>query len=89
MSETKQVDSLSAIAEAEAQRTRARAKPAIATVRVSPGPYLALAGVVTFCSALLLRADHDVWALILIASAWLLIPLFAFFDLPLVLDLAL
>jgi tetratricopeptide (TPR) repeat protein len=80
MRETEQVDSLSAIADAEAQRARARAKPAVATVRVSPGPYLALAGVLTFCSALLLRVDHDAWALVLIASACLLIPLFAYFD---------
>ena len=80
MNETKQVDSLSAIAEAEAQRARASAKPAIATVRVSPGPYLALASVLTFCSALLLRADHYGWALILIGTAWLVVPPFAFFD---------
>jgi tetratricopeptide (TPR) repeat protein len=80
MGETKQVDNLSAIAEAEAQRLSARAEPAIATVRVSPGPYLALASVLTFCSALLLRADHDVWALLLIGLAWLVVPPLAFFD---------
>ncbi|HSE32323.1 MAG TPA: hypothetical protein VLA93_12200 [Pyrinomonadaceae bacterium] len=80
MDETEQVDSLSAIAEAEAQRARARAKPAIVTVRVSPGPYFALASVFTFCSALLLRADHDAWALLLIVTAWMVVPLFAFLD---------
>lgn len=80
MNETEQADSLKAIAETQDQRARAGAKPAIATVRVSPGPYLALASVLTFCSALLLRTDHDAWALILIGLTWLVVPLFAFFD---------
>jgi tetratricopeptide (TPR) repeat protein len=79
MDETKQVESLSAIAEAEARRARTT-KPAIATVRVSPGPYLALGSVATFCSALLLRANHDGWALVLIISAWILLPLIALTD---------
>jgi len=80
MSETKQADSLNAIAEAEERRARERAKPAVATVRVSPGPYLALASVLTFCSALLLRSDRDAWALLLIGVTWLSVPLLAFFD---------
>lgn len=80
MSETKQADSLNAIAEAEEQRARERARPTVATVRVSPGPYLALASVLTFCSALLLRSDRDAWALLLIGLTWLLVPLLAFFD---------
>src|SRR6476660_3005325 len=80
MSETKQADSLNAIAEAEERRARERAKPAVATVRVSPGPYLALASVLTFCSALLLRSDRDAWALLLIGLTWLSVPLLAFFD---------
>jgi tetratricopeptide (TPR) repeat protein len=80
MSETNQADNLNAIAEAEEQRARERAKAAVATVRVSPGPYLALASVLTFCSALLLRADRDAWALLLIVLTWLSVPLLAFFD---------
>ena len=80
MSETKQADSLNAIAEAEERRARERAKPAVATVRVSPGPYLAIASVLTFCSALLLRSDRDAWALLLIGLTWLSVPLLAFFD---------
>ena len=80
MSETKQADSLNAIAEAGEQRARERTKPAVATVRVSPGPYLALASVLTFCSALLLRSDRDAWALLLIGLTWLAVPLLAFFD---------
>ena len=80
MSETKQADSLNAIAEAEEQRAREGGKPAVATVRVSPGPYLALASVLTFCSALLLRSDRDAWALLLIGLTWLSVPLLAFFD---------
>jgi len=80
MSETKQADNLNAIAEAEERRARERSQPAVATVRVSPGPYLALASVLTFCAALLLRSDHDAWALLLIVLTWLAVPLLAFFD---------
>jgi tetratricopeptide (TPR) repeat protein len=80
MDETKQVESLSALAEVEAQRARARARPAIASVRVSPGPYFALASIFTFCSALLLRSDHEGWALLLIGVSWIAIPLLAISD---------
>lgn len=80
MDETKQVESLSALAEVEAQRARARARPAIASVRVSPGPYFALASILTFCSVLLLRSDHNGWALFLISVAWIAIPLLAISD---------
>jgi uncharacterized membrane protein len=44
------------------------------------GPYLALAGVMSFRSALMLRADYDSAALILIASACLIVPVFALSD---------
>src|SRR6185503_19296536 len=80
MSETKELDSLPVLAEVSEERERALKKPTVASVRVSPGPYLALAGVVTFVAALLLRVNYDAAALILIAVAWLIIPVLAVSD---------
>src|SRR5215218_5616814 len=80
MSETKELDTLPVLSEVSEERERARKKPTIASVRVSPGPYLALAGVMTFIAALLLRVNYDAAALILIAIAWLIIPVLALSD---------
>ena len=80
MNETKQVDNLNALAEVEAQRVRAKRRPAIATVRVSPGPYFALASVLTFSSALLLRSESYGWSLLVIALAGSVVPLLALTD---------
>jgi len=80
MNETKELESLPALSEVQEERERAQKRSTIASVRVSPGPYLALASVVTFVAALMLRADYDAAALILIATAWLIIPVFALSD---------
>ncbi len=80
MSETKQADSLSALAEANEQRERAQQKTSVASVRVSPGAYLGFASVLTFVSALVLRAGFNATALALLAIAWLLAPLLAVTD---------
>jgi len=80
MSETKELDTLPVLSEVSEERERARKKQTIASVRVSPGPYLALAGVVTFVAALLLRINYDAAALILIGVAWLIIPVAALSD---------
>src|SRR5215207_10483568 len=80
MSETKQLDRLPVLSEVSEERERARKKPTIASVRVSPGPYIALTGVVTFIAALLLRINNDAAALILIGVAWLIVPVFALSD---------
>ncbi len=80
MSETKELDTLPVLSEVSEERERVRKKPTIASVRVSPGPYLALAGVITFVAALLLRVNYDAAALILIAVAWLIIPVLAISD---------
>jgi tetratricopeptide (TPR) repeat protein len=80
MNETKEFNSLPALAEVREERERAQKRSTIASVRVSPGPYLALASVVTFVAALALRSHYDLAALILIAVAWLLIPVFALTD---------
>jgi tetratricopeptide (TPR) repeat protein len=80
MNETKEFTSLPVLSEVQEERERARKTSTIASVRVSPGPYVALASVVTFIAALMLRANYDAAALILIAAAWLVIPVFALSD---------
>lgn len=80
MNETKEFNSLPVLSEVQEERERAHKKPTIASVRVSPGPYLALASVVTFIAALALRTQHDALALILIGAAWLILPTLALID---------
>lgn len=80
MNETKEFNSLPVLSEVQEERERAQKNPTIASVRVSPGPYLAVASVATFVAALVLRADYDTVALLLIAGAWLLIPVLALSD---------
>ena len=84
MSETnefsKDFDTLPALAEVSQQRERARKQPTIASVRVSPGPYITVAAVLTFFAALLLRIQYDGWALLVVSAAWLILPLLAFTD---------
>ena len=52
----------------------------LASVRVSPGSYLATACVLTFAATLLLRAQHDLASIIIIALAWIITPTLAFTD---------
>src|SRR4029450_1107001 len=80
MSETKQYETLSALAEANDQLERAQKRAAIASVRVSPGPYLGFASVLTFVSALVLRAGFNATALVLLVVAWALVPVLAVTD---------
>ena len=84
MSETnefsKDFDTLPALTEVSQQRETARKRPTIASVRVSPGPYLTVAAVLTFFAALLLRVQYEGWALMLVTAAWLILPLLAFMD---------
>ncbi len=77
----KDLNTLPALSEVSDERERARRKlPAIASVRVSPGPYLTVAAVLTFFAALLLRIQYDGWALLLVASTWIVLPLLALTD---------
>jgi tetratricopeptide (TPR) repeat protein len=80
MNETKEFDSLPALSEVQEERERAQKKSTIASVRVSPGPYIALASVATFVAALMLRVQYDAAALMLIAAAWLVLPVLALTD---------
>jgi tetratricopeptide (TPR) repeat protein len=80
MSEPKELNSLPALAGVNDERERALKRPAIASVRVSPGPYLAVGCVVTFFAAMLLRANYDELALLLVTTTWIIIPLLAVTD---------
>jgi tetratricopeptide (TPR) repeat protein len=80
MSEPKELNSLPALAEVNEERERALKRPPIASVRASPGPYLAVAFVITFLAASLLRAQYDALALLLVSFTWLVTPLLAVTD---------
>lgn len=80
MEEGGKVQALKTLAEAARQREDAVAPTRLASVRVSPGGYLATSSVLTFASVLLVRSDQEVWALIVLGVAWLLIPALAFTD---------
>lgn len=80
MNESKDIDRLKAIAEAKESEAHAK-RPIVARVRVSPGPYLALASVIAFGAALLLRSEHDAWALIIVAITVFALPFLALNDL--------
>ncbi len=71
----------SAVASAARERILPPARRArLASVRVSPGGYLAVAAVLTFAAALLLRAQYDLYSLITISLAWVVTPALAFTD---------
>src|SRR4029079_1485980 len=80
MNESKEIEGLSAIAEAK-DLTAQHKRPARSWVRVSPGPYMAFASVLAFIAALLLRAHYDTLALILIGTILIIVPILALNDL--------
>src|ERR1041385_1806904 len=80
MNEAEHIDNLNALAEVATQRELPRKSLRRASVRVSPGSYLAVASVLTFASALLLRSEQDLYALVTIGTAWLIVPLLAWRD---------
>ena len=80
MNDTDQIETLKALTEVARERERPRKGVRLASVRVSPGSYLAAASVLTFFSALLLRSERDLLALATVAVAWLIIPVLALTD---------
>ena len=80
MNETSEFNTLPVLSEVQEERERAQKRSTIASVRNSPGPYIAFASVVTFIAALALRAHQDALALILIGAAWLVVPIIALSD---------
>lgn len=70
-----------AVVEAAQERiTQPARRTRLASVRVSPGGYLAVSCLLTFAAALLVRAQYDLAAIIAIALAWIVTPLLAFTD---------
>jgi len=80
MNDTEQLETLKALTEVAREREYPREGQRLASVRVSPGSYLAAASVLTFGSALLLRSEQDIFALALLGFAWIVIPVLAFTD---------
>jgi tetratricopeptide (TPR) repeat protein len=80
MNDSQQIETLKALTEVAKERERPHKGLRLASVRVSPGSYLAAASVLTFGSALLLRSEKDLWALAAICVAWLIVPILALTD---------
>jgi len=80
MNERDQIETLKALTEVARERDRPRKGLRLASVRVSPGSYFAAASVLTFGSALLLRSERDLLALLAVAIAWLVVPILALTD---------
>lgn len=80
MSEPRELNSLPALAGVKDERELALKRSPIASVRVSPGPYLAVGCVITFFAAVLLRAQYESLALLLAGATWILVPVFALTD---------
>jgi tetratricopeptide (TPR) repeat protein len=76
VSDSSQIEESKALIEATRERVMPPVKHAtLASVRISPGGYLAFAAILTFASLILLRAGRDLAALIGVALTWIIIPI--------------
>lgn len=80
MHDSDQMDTLKALTEVAKEREQPRKALRLASVRVSPGSYLAAASVLTFASALLVHSEKDIFALAAVGVAWLILPILALTD---------
>jgi tetratricopeptide (TPR) repeat protein len=80
MEDSEKVQALKTLADAVKERQKAQRLKPLASVRVSPGAYLGAASILTFSSVLLLRSENDVWALVALVGAWILVPAMALSD---------
>ncbi|MEP6920299.1 MAG: hypothetical protein ABI967_04165 [bacterium] len=80
MDETKQIEALKSLAEVARERRRPGRKTYLASVRVTPGSYLAASSVLTFLGALLLRSGSEGFALASLVIAWTVVPALALTD---------
>ncbi len=80
MNDTKHIEALKSIAEGAKGRQRSGKTTYLASVRVSPGAYLAFSSALTFSAALLLRSQREGWALIALVVGWALVPALALTD---------
>ena len=69
-----------AVAETARERVAANQMAQLASVRVSPGAYFAAAAVSTFAALLLLRAQNDLGALVIVTVTWTIVPLLVLTD---------
>ncbi len=61
-------------------RSRTAGRKKLASVRMSPGGYLAVGAIMTFIALVCLRTQRDLLALILVSGTWILVPLLVFTD---------
>ncbi len=80
MHDANQIETLKALKEVAREREQPRGGLRLASVRVSPGSYLAAASVLTYASVMLVRSEKDIFALVALALAWLVVPLLAVTD---------
>ncbi|HYE65534.1 MAG TPA: hypothetical protein VD966_08125 [Pyrinomonadaceae bacterium] len=81
MNESSRIQASGAVAEAASQAAQVPSKRVrLASVRVSPGGYLAATSAFTFAAFLLLRVELDAMALIALTLAWIITPALAFTD---------
>ena len=80
MNDAEQIETLKALTEVAREREEPQKRLRLASVRVSPGSYLAVASVLTFSSALLLKSERDLFAIVVVGIAWLIVPLLALTD---------
>ncbi len=80
LSETSQNPVYEALTEAASGRLATPRPKKIASVRVSPGGYLAAAALLTFVSLVFLRTHRDLAALLLIIGTWTLTPVLMWTD---------
>ena len=75
MNEITPIENSNSLIEATRERVIPPARRTLASVRISPGGYLAVAAVFTFISLILLRMGHDLAALTNVALTWIIIPI--------------
>ncbi|HVS80425.1 MAG TPA: hypothetical protein VHE60_01670 [Pyrinomonadaceae bacterium] len=80
MSDTSQNQVYEVLTEAASGRLASPRPGKLASVRVSPGGYLAAAAVLTFVSLVFLRTQRDLAALLLIAGTWTITPVLMWTD---------
>ncbi len=76
----KQLSALDTLTEVAKAREGPERRVRLASIRVSPAGYWAVASVLTFTSVLLVRFENNISALVALALAWLITPALAFFD---------
>jgi tetratricopeptide (TPR) repeat protein len=80
LSSTSPTQTRDALVEKARDRTYGAKAAKLASVRVSPGGYFAMAAVATFSSLVLLRTEHNLAALLVTGATWIVVPLLVVTD---------